>query len=90
MGLTSVFVLLGQLLSWGPIVCRPKDERQGRRLQDDCLFSKDHPDSPCSACEAYFASGDEMEACEEAVGKYCTDNYEDDVIACKYAKVLCC
>ena len=67
--------------SWGPVVCVLKHQGEGRRLQQ-CMFSPDHPDSPCEICEDFSFTGKSPDGCEEAVSKYCLDNYEMDPIAC--------
>ena len=63
--------------SWGPNVCALKGQGRERRVQE-CMFSSDHPESPCSECDDFT---EPTEACEIAVSKYCSRHYEDD-IAC--------
>ncbi|CAB9496298.1 Furin-like protease 1, isoform 1 [Seminavis robusta] len=67
--------------AWGPNVCRLKSIGRGRRLQQ-CLFSSEHPDSPCKACGEFTALDELSEECEAAVGNYCRENYVDDRVAC--------
>ena len=65
--------------SWGPLPCRPKEER--RRHLQECPFSKERYDSPCNICAEF--SGDLTDDCKSAVGFYCLNNFEDDQSACK-------
>lgn len=69
--------------SWGPIPCFEKGikQQQDTLKQMTCPFLLDHPDSPCDICGGNFEQVQTNE-CEEAIAKYCSNNYEDDPVAC--------
>lgn len=69
--------------SWGPHVCRFK-QSSSRRLQE-CIFSSEHPDSPCTVCGDF--SGELTDECELAVTLYCALNYEEDVACAEYLEL---
>ena len=77
--------------SWSlPVSCQLQDNgffrgRMRRKLQDDtskddniCLFNANHPNSPCDICQQ------STKECEEAIIKYCSFYYNDDMACMEY------
>ncbi|CAB9496274.1 Furin-like protease 1, isoform 1 [Seminavis robusta] len=76
--------------SWGPTACfNLNDVRRKRHLQEtdntqECIFDDTHPASPCSFCTSLTDASqpDVSIACTQAIEEYCTDQYENDPVAC--------
>lgn len=74
--------------SWGPLVCGERAISGKRRFLQECIFSQEHPDSPCEICSNFASSAYSVD-CEDAVSKYCSRNYEADPIACTFPTFSC-
>ena len=79
--------------AWGMLTCfrtQPRPRRHTRQLvrrlqdEDNCIFARDHPLSPCEYCSFDSTSSTDQvgQLCQSAIVNYCALNFQMDAAAC--------